>query len=54
MSKGRFDEAEKIIRDVARVNKAKLPEILFEEHEKQEVIINFYHLCFKVKILNKI
>ena len=30
MSKGRFDEAEKIIRDVARVNKATLPETLFE------------------------
>ena len=38
MSKGRFAEAEKIIRDVARVNKATLPETLFEELEKQEVI----------------
>ncbi|XP_072021441.1 organic cation transporter protein-like [Amphiura filiformis] len=37
ISRGRFDDAEKIIKDVARVNQRKVPEPLFEEHEKQMV-----------------
>ncbi|XP_072037058.1 organic cation transporter protein-like [Amphiura filiformis] len=37
MSKGRFDEAEKIIQDVAEANKTQLPETLFQEEEKQKI-----------------
>ncbi|XP_072019580.1 organic cation transporter protein-like [Amphiura filiformis] len=38
ISKGRFDEAEVIIQDIARVNKTKVPEPLFEEGEKKEIL----------------
>ncbi|XP_072019582.1 organic cation transporter protein-like [Amphiura filiformis] len=38
MAKGRFDEAEVILQDIAKVNKTKIPEPLFEESEKQEII----------------
>ncbi|XP_072018558.1 organic cation transporter protein-like [Amphiura filiformis] len=38
MAKGRFDEAEVIIKDIARVNKTKVPEPLFEESEKIEIL----------------
>ena len=38
MSKGRFEEAEEIIRKVARSNNAEIPKVLFEEHEKEQVI----------------
>ena len=44
MSKGRFDEAEKIIQNVAKVNHAKLPEPLLTEEEKQKVKQN----CFSI------
>ena len=37
IAKGRFDEGEAIILNMAKVNKAKAPEPLFEEREKQEV-----------------
>ena len=37
IAKGRFDEAEVIILDIAKVNKAKAPEPLFDEREKVEV-----------------
>ena len=37
MAKGRFDEAEEIIQTICRVNKANLPELLFEEEEKRLV-----------------
>ena len=41
MAQGRFDEAEVIIRDVARVNNVTIPDVLFEEHEKETVTIHF-------------
>ena len=37
MSRGRFDEAEAIIRDISRVNKATLPDKLFHETEIEKV-----------------
>ncbi|XP_072019579.1 organic cation transporter protein-like isoform X2 [Amphiura filiformis] len=38
MTQGRFDEAEVIIQDIARVNKTTIPEPLFEESEKKEIL----------------
>lgn len=38
MSRGRFDEAEAIITDIARVNKATLPDKLFHETEIEKTI----------------
>ncbi|XP_072018557.1 organic cation transporter protein-like [Amphiura filiformis] len=38
MAKGRFDEAEVIIQDIARVNKTKVPEPLFDDSEKKEIL----------------
>ena len=53
IAKGRFDEAEVIILDIAKVNKAKAPEPLFDEREKVEV--RYYHiLCVsKSKTINE-
>ena len=37
ISKGRFKKAEKILRKAAKVNKAELPEILFDEKDMIKV-----------------